>query len=223
MSLLTTDFRVDMAASQRELERNFLDHFCREAPRILSSLLQGRLRPVLPSGPMDPDVLDRICQSSTQECTTQLIRLLTSGSGNASHQPNANSLLGRHFEEPGPSGPYSLAYLGSDLGQAQSEINGHTLHTQHSPTSQGYPFISEPDGGIASDYCYSNMDSAGQTVTDYYQSLWPGQPDLRLPGAISSSNYAQLSDFVSQNTSSLGNLPFVPYGMPYGGLDHVYS
>jgi hypothetical protein len=201
MFLLTTDFRVDMAASQRELERNFLDHFCREAPGILSSLLQGRLRPVLPSGPVDPDMLDRICQWSTQECTTQLIRLLTSGSGNASHQPNANSLLDRDFEEPGPSDPYSLPYLRSDLGEAQSEINSHTLHTQHSPTSQGYPLISEPGGGIGSDYCYSNMDSAGQTVTDYYQNLFPGQPDPRLPGATWNSNFAQLSDFFGRSTS----------------------
>jgi hypothetical protein len=219
MYLLIADFRADIATSERELVRKLRDHFNLEAPRILSSLLQGRLQPALPSGPMDVDLLERICQWSTQECVTLVIQLLASGHGTPSHQPNAYAPLDRQLDEAGPSNPHGPVQLEPTSAAPQHEINHHTLQGQDGSTSHGYPYLSRPSSSIQPTFGYDDLTTTGLGLSGYSHTSLPEQHDSMVPGSISDLNFDQLSNFVGQNTSSWDHSPI----MYRAGPDQVYS
>jgi hypothetical protein len=199
--------------------RNLRDHFCQEAPRILSLLLQDRLQPALPSGSMDLHLLDRICQWSTQECVTLVIQLLASGSGTTSRQPNAYALWDRPVDEARPSNSHSGVQLDSTVAAPQTQISNHTLPAQDRAISNGYQSYSQPSISVEPTLSYTDIISTEPPIPGYYDASFAEQHDGVVSGSMLDLDLDQLRNFVGQNDSSWGHSPIMYRAEP----DHVYS
>lgn len=175
------------------MQRNLYNHFCREAPRILSSLLQPHFQPL---SVLDQDSLDRICQ----ETANLVIQLVAPKNGVVPCRFQVNTTSNPYSEEAGPSNTHLLANYGPNQSQPLSDMNGHPWPIQ------GGPFINQLVGSMNSDYCYGDM---GPTTPDFHQPFYTTQqPDLE-----------QIYDMVGQHTFSWGNSPLPHHTHP----DHVYS
>jgi hypothetical protein len=170
MCLLIAEFFGDVDAPERDMERNLQERFHRERSRILSSLCQGYLQPVFP---WDPNVLDRMYQQCWQECVAVVTQLLASGTGSALSQRHANALLTPPFDEVGPPNSYSSVQPGPTSMPQQNWLNPNLLQLQQWPTSQNYPFSSQPNGISEASHIYSNMGSTSLTILDCRAPLEP--------------------------------------------------
>lgn len=210
-----------MINPERELVKKLQTGLCREAPRILSGLLQRSLQAASPQGPIRPDVLGRICHQSIQECIDLVFQLLTPEGDAASRQPYADNSVNQGYDDRGPLHSYQLIQPWLATASPPNEFDGHTIQPGQTITSSHDPYHEQPDGGLEQNSYHDNMGPPGSAMADFYRLPFPEQPDggivqdqLESDLGLLESEFSpldfdirQLYDFVNQNTSFVDSTP----------------
>ena len=200
----------DMTNFEGELLKRLQNDLRREAPCILSALLQR----FFPPGTIHPDTLDQICEQSTRECITLVFQLLARDGNVTPHQPYADSPLNRPCNDRVPLNSYRIVRPWLATAPPPSEFYSHTVQPGQTMTSSGDAYHGQLAGNVEQNSWHHDIGLPGSATTDYCQTPFPEQPnggigrDQLEPdlGPMDSESvpldFDWLCDFVDQNTSS---------------------
>lgn len=204
-----------MINPERELVKKLQADLYREAPRILSGLLQRSFQAASPLRPICPDVLGRICEQSIQECLGLVFQLVTPAGDAASRQPYADNSVNQGDDDRGSLNSYQRIQPWLATASPPHEFEGHPIQPDQTITSSHDPSHEQLDGGLEQNSYPDNMGPPGSAMADCYRTPFPEQPNGGivqdqldpdwglLEPEFSPLNFdvLQLYDFVNQNTS----------------------
>jgi hypothetical protein len=198
-----------MTSSERELAKKIQNYLCRQAPRILSALLQRSLQAASLLRPTRPDILYRICEQSSQECIARAFQLLAPEGDVASRQLYADACVNQH-DDLGPLNSYDLVQPWLATAPPPNEFYGCTIQPGQTITSSGDPYDEQPGGSIEQNSYHQHMDPPGSTMADCYPTP---VPELTNRGIVWDQLESDLGPFDSEFTPL--DFDFNPLGFDF--------
>ena len=201
---------LDMTNFEGELLKRLQNDLRREAPCILTALLQR----FFPPGTIHPDTLDQICEQSTRECITLVFQLLARDGNVTPHQPYADSPPNQPCNDRVPLNSYHIVQPWLATAPPPSEFYSHMVQPGQAMTSSGDACHGQLADNVEQNSWHDDMRLSSSAMTGARQTPLPEppnggigrdqlEPDL---GPMDSESvpldFDWLCDFVDQNTSS---------------------